>query len=247
MKKMIPKMLFLACGCGAYAHGSQLILNGTFETGSLANWSVATEAGSQSGSGFFVTNLSTTPLSGLTTVGAKTGSYYAVSDSTGSAASVLYQSFIVPAGGGSVVLSYSLFVNSGGAGTPTPGQNPTTPGLNFNTIPSQFGIISLISGSTNLFNTTTGDLINFYEGVNTANNPNPYTNYSYDITSLVSGGGTYFVRIGEVNNVDTLNLGVDNVSVIFTAASIPEPEPAITVLGGFVGIAIVLWRWQAKT
>jgi hypothetical protein len=104
----------------------------------------------------------------------------------------------------------------------------------------------LISGSTNLFSTTTGDLMNFYGGVNTTNNPNPYTNYSYNITSLVSGGGTYIVRIGEVNNVDTLNLGVDNVSVVYGATSVPEPGSAMPALGGFVGIAIVLWRRQAK-
>jgi hypothetical protein len=246
MKNTISRMLFLAGSFGVYAYGSQLILNGGFETGTLADWSVATEAGSRAGSGFFVTNSTTTPLTGLTTVGAMTGSYYAVSDSTGSAASVLYQGFMVPGGPGSVVLSYSLFVNSGGSGTPTPAEICPTPGLDYNCIPSQFGIVSLISGSTNLFSTTTGDLTNFYEGVGTANNPNPYTNYSFNITSLVSGGGTYYVRIGEVNNVDTLNLGVDNVSVVYTSTVVPEPGSAMLAVGGFVGIAIVLRRRQAK-
>jgi hypothetical protein len=246
MKDTIARMLFLAGSFGAHAYGSQLILNGGFETGTLADWSVATESGSEAGSDFFVTALTTTPLTGLTTVGAETGSYYAISDSTGSAASLLYQGFTVPVGVGSVVLSYSLFVNSGGSGTPTPAEIPTAPSLDFNTIPSQFGIISLISGSTNLFSTTTGDLMNFYEGVGTADNPNPYTNYSYNITSLVSGGGTYYVRIGEVNNVDTLNLGVDNVSVVYTPTSAPEPGSTMPTLGGFVGIAILLWRRQAK-
>lgn len=88
--------------------------------------------------------------------------------------------------------------------------------------------------------------MNFYEGVGTADNPNPYTNYSYNITSLVSGGGTYYVRIGEVNNVDTLNLGVDNVSVVYTPVSAPEPGSAMPTLGGIVGIAILLWRRQRR-
>jgi hypothetical protein len=50
MKNMIAGILFLTGDCGVCAYGSQLILNGGFETGTLADWSVVTETGSQPGS-----------------------------------------------------------------------------------------------------------------------------------------------------------------------------------------------------
>jgi hypothetical protein len=204
-----------------------LILNGGFETGSLIDWTVANQSGSYAGSGYYVTSATTTTQTGSATVGAKSGTYYAVSDSGGSAASILYQSFTVPSAPGIVTLSFNMFVDSDSAGS-----IPTTSGLNLNTIPSQYGIVSLVSGTTNLFSTTTGDLENFYEGVNSGADPNGYTSYSDNITSVVSGGGTFIIRFGEVNNVDVLNMGVDNVSITYTAASTPEPASILLTLAG---------------
>jgi hypothetical protein len=240
MKSTLARMLFLASGCQGCDYAAQLILNGGFETGTLTNWTVSTEVGSFPGSSFYAQSSTTTPQTGLTTVGPESGTSYAVSDGAGSAATVLSQTFTVPQGAGSVVLSYGLFVNSGAGGTPTPAAVNTSNGLDFNQIPSQFGIVSLLSGSTNLFSTGATDLRNFYEGVDAGNNPNAYTNYSFNVTSLVSAGGAFTVRFGAVDNVDALNVGVDNVSVVFTAASIPEPASILLGLAGTLAFALSL-------
>ena len=239
MKSTMARMLLLASGCQVYMYASQLILNGGFETSGLANWTVSTEAGSQAGSGFFARSTTTTSQGGVTTVGPESGSIYAVSDTFGgSAATVLSQTFTVPPGAFSVVLSYGLFVNSGASGPSTPAYVNTSNGkVDLNNIPSQFGIASLLTGGTNVFSASTGDLDDFFEGVSPGTNPNGYTNYSYNITSLVSAGGSFTIRFGAVNELDYLNLGVDNVSVVFTAAS-SAPEPASLMLG-FCGILVI--------
>jgi MYXO-CTERM domain-containing protein len=234
MKATLARMLFLACGIEGYSHAAQLIVNGGFETGNLSGWTINTETGSS----FYALSSTTAPQSGLTTAGPESGKYYAVSDNGGgSAAIVLSQSFVVPKGAASVILSYGMFVNSGISGPSTPGAVNTTAGLDYNQIPSQFGIVSLLTGTANLFSTTTGDLKDFYEGVDTKNNPNPYTNYSYDITSLVSGGGTFTIRFAEVNNLDFLNLAVDNVSVNVSTSTTPEPASILLGIFGLAGLA----------
>jgi hypothetical protein len=164
-------------------------------------------------------------------VGPESGSYYAVSDSQGTGTLILSQTFTVPTGAASVILSFGLFVNSYGgdivntvagldfSGTADPG-NPA----------DQYGAVSLLSSGASLFSTSTGVLSNFYQGTDSAaNNPNHYTNYTDNITSLVGSGGTFTLRFAEVNNVNYLNMGVDNVSVVFTPTT-ATPEPSSIVL-----------------
>ena len=228
------RLAFLTCAAAGAGYASQLITNGGFETGTLSGWTVTTETGSYLGTGFYADNSTLTPESGSTTVGPKTGSDYAVSDTEGGpGTAVLSQSFTVPGGISSVVLSYSMFVNSyGGDVTDSAGD------LNYSGAASQYGLVSLLAAGTSLFSTTTGDLMNFYEGTNSGANPNAYINYSYNITSLVSAGQTYTLRFAEVNNLNVLNMGVDNVSVVTTTATsvIPEPGSIFLVVPGIFGI-----------
>jgi hypothetical protein len=75
-------------------------------------------------------------------------------------------------------------------------------------------------------------LANFYQGTDSAaSNPNQYTNYTDNITSLVGAGGAFTLRFAEVNNVNYLNMGVDSVSVVFTpSTSTPEPSTIVLTL-----------------
>ncbi len=56
----------------------------------------------------------------------------------------------------------------------------------------------------------------------TTDNLHPYTHCSFDVTSLVGGGGTFELRFAEVNNQDNLYQGIDDVSLLETFAAIPE-------------------------
>jgi hypothetical protein len=163
----------------------------------------------------------------------------------------LIQDFTVPALGplDVVTLSFQMFVNDqSGLG---PIVDPTgldhTTGGTFND--NQHARVDLLKGGAGDFSTAPTDVLgNFYLGVDLprAFDPNdnlipfPYTSYSFNITSLVSGGGTFRLRFAEVGNLSALNVGVDNVSVQLTQTVIPEPSTlALLLVGAAVGAGLV--------
>jgi hypothetical protein len=210
----------LALAASTNANSIQLIVNGGFETGNFTGWNAQTEAG---GDGpFLVSSGTTAPLSGRSTAGPSSGTFYAIADQNDTvAASVLTQGFTVAAGASSVVVSFDLFVNNFSSGGVVTGP------IDFKK-DTQFGTVDLLTGTANAFSTAPADVLrNFYQG---ADDPsiisNPYTTYTFDITSLVSAGGRYQIRFGDVASQDFIAMGVDNVSVTETVA----PEPATFLL-----------------
>lgn len=182
---MRSQILVFTIGCLSSAtllSGSQLITNGGFETGSLSGWTVVSQAGSTGN--FFVLSGTTAPLSGLATVGPAGGSFYAVSDETGPSALVLLQPFTVSVPVSSVVLSFSMFANSyNGISINPGGLDYTVAGAN------QHGRVDILRSGATPFDTGSGVLANFFLGADSGANPHVYTNYSFNITSLVGSGG----------------------------------------------------------
>ena len=140
----------------ALAVPGQLITNGDFETGSLGGWTVTDQAGG-SGSFFSSTPGNPAPLSGEPTApNPLGGSFYAVSDQTGPGAHALTQSFTVPAGATSVVLSYQMFVNDYDGG-------PFVGPLDYTGAPTgaavEFGTVDLLIAGANPLSTAAGDVV----------------------------------------------------------------------------------------
>ncbi|MEG3438229.1 PEP-CTERM sorting domain-containing protein [Pannus brasiliensis CCIBt3594] len=233
------------CGTVTAAQAVELITNGGFETGNFTGWTVSRQPGSNSPQGFFAASGNTTPLSGFLTVGPAGGSFYAVSDQTGPGAYSLTQTFTVPGAASSVVLSFRQFVNDwSGVG---PIVNPA--GLDFNAFPNQHARVDILRAGSNPFSTAPADVLgNFYLGNDPrASNPNPYTAYNFDITSLVGGGGSFILRFAEVDNQGFFNQGVDNVSINFTPATstVPEPSSVLGLLGlGTLGVISSVKRFR---
>jgi hypothetical protein len=226
MKTWARRLTFLLLAGACAAQASELLNNGGFETGTFAGWTVTNQAGSFPGSGFFVLTGTTTPQSGSTTVGPAGGSFYAVSDGQGPGTHALIQSFTVPGPASSVVLSFSLFANSYGGNI----VNPI--GLDFTDGANQHARVDILKAGVSPFDTGAGVLQNLFLGADAGSNPHAYTNDTFDITALVGAGGTFQLRFAEVDNQLFFNLGVDNVSVNFTAAGIPEPgNVALAALG----------------
>jgi len=222
MRRDVAGSVFLALVCVASAPGSELITNGGFETGSLSGWTLTSQTGSFSGSGFFVTGGTTAPVSGAPTAGPASGTKYAVSDQAGPATEILSQAFTAPGPASSLIVSFSLFVNTYG------GIEINPAGLDYTAVANQYARVDLLQAGSSLFTVGPGVLQNFYSGADAVSSiPNPYTNYSFNITSLAGGGGTFILRFAEVDNVDVLNMGVDNVSVNFTPANVPEPSSVV--------------------
>jgi hypothetical protein len=233
-------VLIITCiSSASLLSGSQLITNGGFETGSFSGWTVASQAGSAGN--FFVLSGATAPLSGLATVGPADGSFYVSSDETGPSALVLLQSFTVSGPVSSVVLSFSMFANSyGGTAVNPGGLDYTVAGAN------QHARVDILRSGATPFDTGSGVLTNFFLGSDSGANPHAYTNYNFNITSLVGAGGTFQLRFAEVDNVNFFNLGVDNVSILATVSGVPEPSYKPLLAIGIMWLSIYSWQKKNK-
>jgi hypothetical protein len=229
--RRILALTIVCVSCAFQLSGAQLITNGGFETGNLSGWTMASQAGSAGN--FFALGGTTAPLSGEPTVGPASGSFYALADQTGPAALALIQPFTVTGSVSSVTLSFSLFANSYAAVAVNPaGLDYTAAGAN------QHARVDILRAGATPFDTGSGVLANFFLGADSGANPHHYTNYTFNITSLVAAGGTFQLRFAEVDNVNFFDLGVDNVSVSTTAGGVPEPSSLL--LGG-VGVAGIIF------
>jgi hypothetical protein len=92
--------------------------------------------------------------------------------------------------------------------------------------PNQHGRVDILSAGAGAFDTGGTVLGNFYIGVDPGVDPHAFTSYSFDVTSIVGGGGSYILRFAEVDNQLFLNMGVDNVSI----EAVPEPA-SLLLLG----------------
>lgn len=205
---------------GWTANASQLILNGSFETGDITGW-VATDSGGLGD--FSVMKFPFTPLTDNGTVGPQNGGFYAVSDDYGPQTEDLTQTFTVPLGTTTAQLSFSLFVNDvfgGDFGSGGPG-----------------GSVRLLS-STNALVTSlySADAFDSPGG-----NPNPWvTTSAIDVMPFLTPGSTYTLDFQETDVTSLINVGVDNVSLV-TSAVTQAPEPG-TLIPGALLTAFIIWR-----
>jgi hypothetical protein len=220
----------------ATAATSQLLTNGDFETGNFTGWTTSSQPNSN-GSISIDTPGTTTPVSGQSTAPALpgNGAFYSVTDQGGPGTYSLVQSFTVPAGVGSVILAFEMFVNSYSGGPAIVGVE----GLDHNGGPNQHARVDLLSSTAGAFDTGAGVLANFYLGVDVGTNPNAFNNYSFDITGLVAPGGTYQIRFAQTDNQGFFNQGVDNASILATTrspgGSVPDTGTTLLLLGLSLG------------
>jgi hypothetical protein len=189
---------------------SDLIQNGGFETGDLTDWSKE-----DTGSGTFnVTSANTAPISNKTTVGASSGTFYAVTGQTGAGAHAIGQSFLIDASSTSVLLTFDMFANSFAA--VVKGADLLTSGG-----ANQHARVDLLTSGSDLLSTINSNVIrNLFKGSDSGTNPNSYTSFTFDILNEVSGGGEFLIRFAQVDNRGFFTLGVDNVSIVSTISEI---------------------------
>ncbi len=195
------------------ANAAQILTNGGFESGDFTGWTVTN---SNTTGSFFVTNSPVSPLTGNPTVGPNSGTYYAVSDSFIPGTYALTQTFTDPVGSNYAILSFAVFVNDqfGGSGAG--------------------GRVDLLAAGANPL---TGTPLATFFSADTAvmgGNPNPYIVTSVNITSLLTVGTSYQLRVLESDATGPINVGVDSFSL--NASSVPEPAmlAPLTLLCGAV-------------
>ena len=230
--RLLPLVAALALAGTANAAPVQLLTNGDFETGDFTGWTVTDLAGG-SGSWLIDDANGLTPSSGNATVGPAGGAWYAVTDQGGPGTHSLSQSFLVPLGATSVIVSFAMFIND------QSGAGPLDLGLDHTLVPNQHMRVDIMNVLAGAFSTSPIDIISNLvpPTIDAGPNPHGYTPYSFDITSLVSGGGTYTLRFGEVDNQFFFNSGVDDVGVHADVAQVPEPASLGLVGLGIAGLA----------
>ncbi len=233
-------------GLSGTVQGVDLITNGGFESGSFSGWTVAVESSATSYdnnvtapvSNFYIQgNSGTTPVSGLTTLGPATGSYFALADSTTAGGNVLIQNFTVPLGTIALNLSFDMFTydwyDNGATGT----------SLNYLDDPNQHVRVDLLKITSTDFSTSASDVIfNIFDGLQPNTDPPTWQNYTQDLMAYVTPGSTYRLRFGAVDNQFVLNMGIDNVSLNANVV----PEPSSIVLSGLATLAIFARRRRAR-
>jgi PEP-CTERM motif len=253
IKKISAALVFMGMSALSLPSlSAELIQNGGFESYganvySITSWGVAEEGILGS---VLVENDTVTDASGRNTVGVASGSYYGLLDSASISNQALYQSFSTVAAS-SAILTFQMFVNNQSAN----GTQINTSGLDYTTggsyDPNQHVRVDVLNSGASVFSINSTDVAqNLYLGGSNGNSfiggdvANPYVTYSFDLSSLLSVGGTYTLRFASVTNENQLQLGIDNVSLSVTA--VPEPETYAMLLSG-LGLMGFMARRRSQT
>jgi hypothetical protein len=191
----------------------ELISNGSFETGTLAGWTVV-NAGAGVGD-WFATDQPTAPLSLAPIPPASDGLFQALVDQTGPGSHILYQDVFVPISS-SVSLNMILWAENYAGGYFDPGT------LDSNVSPNQQARVDIMNPGAPVDDVGAGVLLNVFK-----TNPGDPTSIPY--TPLFANlnafqGQTIRLRIAEVDNQFFFNVGVDAVSI--QADVVTETTPA---------------------
>ena len=117
-----------------------------------------------------------------------------------------------------MTVSFNFFANNWAGSSANNGRD-------FNTTPNQNAEVDILSGGASPFTNNPADIVRvlYGPGADAGSNPHPWTSYSIDLGALASG--VYQIRFAETDNVNTFNVGIDNVDVNVTV-----PGPIARVL-----------------
>lgn len=237
----LPLALTLSLGlaAGRAQAADQLITNGGFESGSFTGWLLANQTNPfdvNAADHFYISTpgAPTPAVDGFffdTAANPTGGNFYAVTASDNPGAHALLQDFTVPTAATEMTLSFQMFVNDQSGIGPIidpSGLDYTTAGAFDGNQHARVDILRI--GAPDLSTASADVIANFYLGVDNPGGalPNPYLNYSFDLSRLLVPGQSYRLRFAEVDNQSSLNQGIDNVSL---TAVTPEPG-AMALLGG---------------
>lgn len=217
------------------ATAANLIVNGGFEADAAVIQSpdpVTGWAASEVGilGGVVVASGSVSPVSGSTTPGANSGSYYGLLDLAAPSHMAFSQTFAVGAQPlQSASLSYSWFASY--AGDPSVGGNRTS--LDSTSNDDVFTIrVDILKAGAGAFSTNATDLVfsNFYTAP-IGQLSSAWTVYSSAIPAdALTAGQLYTLRFAAASNRGPLIGGIDDVAL--NVSAVPEPEAWLMFMAG---------------
>ena len=199
--------------------GTEQVVNGDFELGTLQGWTAYNEPGSI-GDGFEVYQ-GPQPFNSPLPAPPQ-GTYAAANDQTGPGTDILYQDVTIPAGSTAQLSMLVSYVNQA-SGFITPGT------LDYQAGPNQQFRVDIINPAANLLSTSTGDvLLNVFQ--TNVGDPNTLAPTEVDADLSAFAGQTVRLRIAVVDNQSYFNAAVDAVSI--QTQPIPPPQPTEQVVNG---------------
>lgn len=184
--------------------GTNLIVNGDFETGNLSGWTRVTQ--SESEGHWIVYSGDTLPLSGNAFYPPPQGTYAAAFDQQGPSSSVLYQDVAIPV---SATLQFTYYYENY---APVAIPNPDTLDYSYPPANQQFRI-DLMTPTSDPFSVAPSDvlenLVQLLPGDPDSLSP---TTVTFDVSQFA--GQTVRLRFAAVDNQNYLNVGVDAVSIL---------------------------------
>lgn len=223
-----------AVGLATGAQAGNILINGDFETGNYAGWSVYTQAGSSGSVSIAPNNGGASPLSSSPyRFNLAGGRFFSITDQNGPGSYSLIQGFTLAAAA-VVTIQFDMFANDQ-AGIVLSNGRDYTGG------PNQNAVVDLLWGGVDPFTDAASDIVAILYGPGADDlngNPNLWTRYSKTMTL---GAGSYMLRFAETDNQLFFQQGVDNVSV-----SIPEAATWALMVGGFVMVGAALRRHRTS-
>lgn len=225
------------------AQAAELIQNGGFEGQGVDSYDIpGWQVGEQGFSGSVLSQSgNVSEVTGNATAGAYQGNYYGLLDNYGLAGNVLYQSFTTSAVS-QATLSFQMFVNNQNASAAI-----DAAGLDYSVDaidhPNQHVRVDLLKAGSDPFSTNSTDILQtlYVGGANGGLAVNNYLSYQFDLSASLASGGSYVLRFATVANQNSLQLGVDNVS-LQAVSSVPEADTNALMLSGLGLMALVIRR-----
>jgi hypothetical protein len=207
------------------AHAGPVLTNGSFEAG-LTGWTTANAPGSDGS--FFLQSGTSSPVNGDLVPAPLAGSFAAMTDAQGPGSHVLYQDFVVPTVLGPLdsLIHYDLFIGNRAPFFATP--SPASLDFGVNAFNQQVRV-DIIKASADPFSVAASDVVQvLYQSKPGDPLVSGYTMFDANVRNslLANAGQALRLRFAEVDNVGTLQFGVDDVS--FQTV----PEPPSLVMGG---------------
>jgi hypothetical protein len=197
-----------------------IIINGNFETGTLAGWTVVNQTG---GSGdWFAYRGTISPVSGMTIAAPPEGNFAATTDQTGPGSHILYQ--VVTLDDATPFLTFILYYKNSAAGFATPDS------LDYAVVPNQQYRVDIVDPAAPVNSVADADVLMtvFRTEVGDPLTLAP-TLMAVDVSSL--SGLTVRIRFAEVDNQGFFQASVDDVRCVEAApagAVSPRLTPAQT-------------------
>lgn len=219
----VTQIVAILCFVAAPAFAApNFVVNGDFEqnggpgTNKLTGWVIADQAGS-SGSWYAQKGafpMPPTERCSNESVAEPPAGFAAMSNQSYKGSHVLYQDIALPSTATRITLTYDLFIYSHGGFL-------NQPTLDYNLPNTQFRA-DVVDPAAPVADTGSGVLLNIYQSKSGDLQYAPYKTQTADLTQFA--GRTVRLRFAEVDSIDCLNAGLDNVSIVVEACPVAAPS-----------------------